>query len=256
MLKTQLVEEKRRRGLKPRLIFNGLRGLKGPLFHAVGPTNPSFSAVCKAGIDSTRFTARLEAAPFQEQIESRVFPQLLGFADLLGGKIAEQREFEHLSLKSLDHQNQPDDDDGERHHHGDQQHQKRSKDWDDKQHNTGEFERDGEQNSRAEKQEALDGVEAHKAILVIRGENEEQDRRDECAIGEGTRDIFGKRTDLALGAEFGVRGSSATGAEGGRVGHLSSTMRARDQRNVGWIHCGARYQNAGWAANGGFSCAS
>src|SRR5579872_1472590 len=42
-----MVGEKRRRGLKPRLIFNGLRGPKGPLFH--GSTDKSeFSANCEA----------------------------------------------------------------------------------------------------------------------------------------------------------------------------------------------------------------
>lgn len=178
----------------------------------------------------------------------------LGFPNLLGGKIAEQRKFEHLSLQSLDHQNQPDDDDGERDHHRDQQDQKRSKDWDDVKNNAGEFERDGEQNSRAEEQQALDGMEAHKAILVVRRKNEEDDCGDESEVGERARDIFRKRTDRSLGAGFRVHGAAATGAEGGRLGHLGSAMRARCQRDVGRIHCGARYQNAGWAANGSFSC--
>jgi len=41
--KTQLVEGKRRRGLKPRLIFNGLRGPKGPLFHGSTDKSEFFS---------------------------------------------------------------------------------------------------------------------------------------------------------------------------------------------------------------------
>jgi hypothetical protein len=43
MLKTQLVAEKRRRGLKPRLIFSGLRGPKGPLFHGSADKSEFFS---------------------------------------------------------------------------------------------------------------------------------------------------------------------------------------------------------------------
>jgi hypothetical protein len=38
-----LVGEKRRRGLKPRLIFNGLRGPKGPLFHGSTDKSEFFS---------------------------------------------------------------------------------------------------------------------------------------------------------------------------------------------------------------------
>jgi len=49
------------------------------------------------------------AARYQKEsgkaIDNFAAEQSLGFPDLLGGKIAEQREFEHLSLKSLDHKN-------------------------------------------------------------------------------------------------------------------------------------------------------
>jgi len=43
--------------------------LEGPLFHD-GARIFGFSPTSKAGIDSIRLTARLEAAPFQDEAES------------------------------------------------------------------------------------------------------------------------------------------------------------------------------------------
>jgi hypothetical protein len=42
-----LVEEERRRGLKPGLIFNGLRGPKGPLFHGSTGKSEFFQQTAK-----------------------------------------------------------------------------------------------------------------------------------------------------------------------------------------------------------------
>lgn len=143
------------------------------------------------------------------------------------GEIAEQGDFEHLSLEGLDYQNQPDHRYGESDDRRDQPHQQRSKNRNQKQNDTGEFESDRKQNRRASQQQALDGMKAHKAILFIRLEDQEEDRRNEREVGQATYDPFRKHTDSPLSTRRGLHGSAATWAEGGRPGHLGSAVRTR-----------------------------
>ena len=96
---------------------------------------------------------------------------------MLRGKIAQQRKFEHFSLESLDHQNQPDHDGTEPDHRGDQHDEERPEHWNDEEKKSRQFERDREQDCRAPEQQTLDGMEAYKAIRAYTAQDQEDDRR-------------------------------------------------------------------------------
>ena len=151
---------------------------------------------------------------------------------LLSGEIAEPWELKHLSLKRLDHQNQPDHNSGKAYHHRDQQYQQGAKDRDNEEDNAGEFESDRRQNFRAAQQEGLDGVEAHKTVFFIRLDEQEDNRRDEGDICQHARNVFGKNTDGAMRARFGLPGAAASGTEPSGIGHLGGTVRAGYQRDI------------------------
>lgn len=169
----------------------------------------------------------------------------LSVPGLMSGNVAEQREFEHFSLEGFDHQNQPDHDHGERYYRRDQQHDEWPEDGDDEQNNAGQFERDGEQNGRGSQQKALDGMEAHEAVLVIRLDKQEKDGRDESEISERPDNIFGKSANLAVGARFRLEGKATTRAESGGRGHLRCAVRTRCQLDRGRIHCGDHIKTRG-----------
>jgi hypothetical protein len=156
---------------------------------------------------------------------------------LLRGESAEQRDLEHLSLESLYYQNQPEDDCTEPDYRGDEHGEEWAKHWNDEEEQSGQFEGDGKQDGGAPKREALEGMEAHEAIVFVRLEKQQGNRGDESEVGQRSGDGLGQNTDFALRPRFDLHGTAATRAIGRGLGHLRSAVRARGKGNVRRIHC-------------------
>ncbi len=156
---------------------------------------------------------------------------------LLLGKSAEKRDLEHLSLESLYDRNQPEYDRTEADYRGDEHNEEWSKHGNDKEDQSGQFQSEREQDGGTPKREALEGMEAHEAIVFVRLEKQVGNRGDESKVGERSGDGLGQNTDLALRARLGLYGAAATGTIGSGLWHLRSADRARGKGNVRLIHC-------------------
>ena len=156
---------------------------------------------------------------------------------MLRGKGAEQRDLEHLSLESLYYRNQPEYDRPEPDYRGDEHGEEWAKHWNDEEEQSGQFQGDGKQDGGAPKREALEGMEAHEAVVLVRLQKQENNCGNECEVGERSGDGLGQSADLALRARFGLHGAAATGTECSGLGHLRSAVRARGKGNVHRGHC-------------------